>query len=163
MSLVDFFHLCNRCKNSEVWIIYKRSKKILNIPININHKSQTSNTAPCNGIVSLGAQFEGLRVFANHAQKNKHKAYVCRIFVLSAVFYACLSSCSDCSRCSDISTWQTTVILIMRKNPKTPNLSPCWDKDSTGSGISGLYLWTYLNIYEVIEGINVLSHKTSDL
>ena len=27
------------------------------------------------------------------------------------------------------------------KNPKTPNLSPCQDKNGAGSGISPVYLW----------------------
>ena len=39
----------------------------------IHQTSQTSYTTPCNGVVSHGAQFGSLQVFANHTRENKRK------------------------------------------------------------------------------------------
>ena len=38
--------------------------------INIHGRSQTSYTAPCNGVVSHGAQIGDLWVFADHTRKK---------------------------------------------------------------------------------------------
>ena len=40
----------------------------------------------------------------------------------------------------DIRTWRTTVILITWKTRRPPIWAPCRNKDSAGSGISGVYL-----------------------
>ena len=40
------------------------------MPTDIHGTSQTSYTAPCNGIVSYGAQTGSLRVFADYSQKQ---------------------------------------------------------------------------------------------
>ena len=63
-------------------------------------QSQISYTTPCNCIVGHGARIEGIQVFADHTYrwkqmqtKSSHDLYVpC----CCAVFYACLSSSSDC-------------------------------------------------------------------
>ena len=39
----------------------------------IPQRYQTSYTTLCNGVVSCGAQFGGLWVFADHTRKNKRK------------------------------------------------------------------------------------------
>ena len=49
------------------------------VPIDIHRRSQTY-TALCIGIVSHGAQIGGLRVFADHTRKNKHKTNAPTIF-----------------------------------------------------------------------------------
>ena len=50
-------------------------------------------------VVSKGAQILGFKVFADHTCKNKHNTNASMIFARRAVFYACLSSHSDHSRC----------------------------------------------------------------
>ena len=55
----------------------------------IHQRYQTSYTAPCNGVVTHGAQFSGLQVFANHSRKNKRKTNVFMIFARHSVFCAC--------------------------------------------------------------------------
>ena len=94
---------------------------------------QTSNTALCNGIISHGAQFGGLWVFADHTKANAQSMHPWS-------FTRVLSSSSDHNRCSDIGTWRTADTLI---NLKIPNSSPMPDKNGAGSGISGVYLWIY--------------------
>ena len=44
----------------------------------------------------------------------------------------------------NICTWQTTIILITGKTWRPPNRVPCRDQNGTGSGISGVYLWSIL-------------------
>ena len=61
----------------------------------LDRRSRTSYTAPCNGVVSHGAPIGGFRVFADHTRGNKHKQNVSMIFAPRAAFYACLSSHSD--------------------------------------------------------------------
>ena len=73
----------------------------------IHQRSQISYTIPCNDVVSHGAQFEGLRVFADHTHENKCRTIALTIFAHRAAFCACLSSRSD-----------------RRKNPKTPKFNP---------------------------------------
>ena len=55
--------------------------------IAIYRRSQTSYTAPCNGVVSHGAQIGDLRVFTDHTRKNKRKTNVSKIFARRAAFY----------------------------------------------------------------------------
>ena len=90
----------------------------------IQGRSQTLYTAPCNGVVSHGSQIWGLWVFAEHTHKNKCKTNAPMIFAGGAAFYACLSSRSDCSRCK----WHTHLTnhgyFDCGKNPKPSNLRP---------------------------------------
>ena len=108
--------------------------------IDIHERSQTSYTAKCNGVISHGVQIEGLWVFTDHTCKNKHKTNASTIFARRAAFYACLSLHSDGSRCR----WHTHLTkrryFDYRKNPKTPNLSPCQNQDGAGFGIS-IYIY----------------------
>ena len=106
------------------------------VPIDIYWRSRTSYTTPCNGIVNHGAQIGDLRVFADHTRKTNAPT----IFARRAVFYVCLSSRSDCSRCrwQSIHTWRTTVILITGKTWRPPIWAPCWNKYGAASGISGV-------------------------
>ena len=60
--------------------------------VDIHGRSQPSYTAPCNGVVSHGAQIEGLLVSAKHTRKNKRNTDASTIFPHHAAFYACLSS-----------------------------------------------------------------------
>ena len=91
----------------------------------VQSRSHTLYTAPCNGVISHGAQIGVLLVFAAHIHKNKCIV----VFAHCATFYACLSSRWDCSRCR----WQTystdhIYFFYYGKNLKTPNLSPMWYK-----------------------------------
>ena len=74
------------------------------ILIDIHQRSQTSYTTPCNGVISHGAQFGGLRVFANHTCKNKRKTNAFTILKCPVAFSACLASHSDSGSCSNIRT-----------------------------------------------------------
>ena len=94
--------------------------------IDIHQRSQTSHTAPCNGVVShgpwltmMGSNWGSLSFCRPHTQ-NK----CATIFLRRAAFYACLSSRSDRGRCR----WHTHLTnhgyFDYGKNPKTPNLRP---------------------------------------
>ena len=65
----------------------------------IHQRYQTSTTALCNGIVSHGAQFGGLQVFADHTRKSKRKINALMILAHCTAFNAWLSSRSDRSTC----------------------------------------------------------------
>ena len=55
-------------------------------------------------------------------------------------FMLVLSSRVDGSRCRWYMHLLNRVFFNYGKNPKTPNLSPSWDKNDPGSGISLVYL-----------------------
>ena len=59
---------------------------LIRIYSDIHQRSQTSYTPLCNGIVSHGAHFGGLQVFANR-HKNKRKTNAFTIFVWHATFF----------------------------------------------------------------------------
>ena len=85
---------------------------------------------------AMGLKLEVFGVLLITHAKNKCKANASMIFARRAAFYACLSSHSDCCRC----TWRTTFILSMKKTQRPPTWAPCWDKNGAGSGISVVYL-----------------------
>ena len=58
----------------------------------IEKRYQTPNTAPCNGVVSYGAQIGGLRDFADHTRKSKRKTNALTIFARRAAFSVWLFS-----------------------------------------------------------------------
>ena len=90
----------------------------------------------------IGLNLGGLQVFADHTLKNKRKPMLpWTLRVMQNFFYTCFIF-------SDIRTWWTVVVLIM-KNLKTPIWAPYRDKDGTGCGISGVYLWVTHNSKEV--------------
>ena len=75
---------------------FKNNNKCLYVPTtDIQGRSQTSYTAPCNGVVNHGAQIGGVRVFAVHTHGNKCKQNASTIFACRGAFYTCLSSRSD--------------------------------------------------------------------
>ena len=85
---------------------------IMCVPItDIHQRSQTSYSAWCNGIVSHGVQFGGLRVFAIHTCKRKCKQIRSRSSRAIQQFTRV---------CLHLHTWWTG----LRENLKTPNLSP---------------------------------------
>ena len=85
-------------------------------------RSQTSYTAPYNGVVSHGAQIGCLQDFTDHMQKQTQNKCIHYFRVpCHGVFYACLSSGSDRSRCR----WHTHLTNYgyfdyEGKNPDTP-------------------------------------------
>ena len=87
-------------------------------------RSQTSYTAPCNGVISHGTQIGDLWFFADHIRKNKHNTNVPTISSRCAVFYACLSSHWEPSRCRWHAHLTNHGYFDYWKNPKTPNLCP---------------------------------------
>ena len=97
---------------------------VLDIPTDIQGRSQTSHTIPCNGIISHGAQIGGIWVFANHTRNNKAKQMHLRSLRTMRCFYACLSSQSDCSRLRGYTHLTNHSYFDYTKIPKTPNLSP---------------------------------------
>ena len=106
------------------WVHSEVCSKTTALTIDIHGRSQTSYTALCNGVVSHGAQIGGPHIFANHTGKNKRKTNAPMIFAHHAAFYVCLSSRSDCSRCSSHTHLTNRGYFDYRKNLKTPNLSP---------------------------------------
>ena len=84
----------------------------------IQERSQTLYTIPCNGVVSYGAQIGGLWVFANHTCKNKHKAIASTIIVRHAAFCACLFSSSNRSRCKWNTHLMNHIYFDYRKDPQ---------------------------------------------
>ena len=86
--------------------------------------------------VFMASSAMGLRVFADHARKTNAPV----IFARLAAFYACSSSCSYRSRCSDIHTSQTTIILITGKTRRPLIWAPCRNQGGAGSGVSRIYL-----------------------
>ena len=89
----------------------------------IHQRFQTSYTAPYNGlhVVSHGAQFGGLRVFADHIPKKKRKTNAIMIFTHLGVSVFMLRP----------QQMQVTYTHLTNrdyfdygKNPKTLNLSP---------------------------------------
>ena len=93
------------------------------IPTDIHQRYQTSYTTPCNSVVSHGAQFGGLRVFADRTRKNKCQTNAFTIFAVQC-FYACLSSRSDRSTYRLNMHRMNHVYFDYVKNPKTPKFSP---------------------------------------
>ena len=61
----------------------------------IQGRSQTSYTAPCYGVISHGAQIEGIWVFADHTHENTRKQNASTVFACCAAFHTCLFSRSD--------------------------------------------------------------------
>ena len=72
------------------------------VATDIHQRSQTSYTTPCNGVVSHGAQFGGLRGFADHTRKNEHTHKNAFTIFAPAALCSCLSSCSDRVTCRQI-------------------------------------------------------------
>ena len=66
-------------------------------PTDLDRRSRTSYTAPCNDVVSHGAPIGGIRVFADHTRGNRHKQK--SVHNLRVAFHAWLSSRSDRSKC----------------------------------------------------------------
>ena len=94
--------------------------------------SQTSYIALCNGIshrieprdcpmadnsITRGS-IGGLQPFADYSHTKKFNANASMIFLHCAMFYWCLASRLNCSKCRWDMHLITTVILIPRKNPK---------------------------------------------
>ena len=117
MRYKDFASVDHRKQNEQ--------QDVMTQPVNMagkcrhDHRSQTSFTTPCNGVVSHGAQFGGLRVFADYTHKQKQKTNVFMIFARCGAFGVCLSSCTNHSTCTTIRTLRTRVILITGK-PRIP-------------------------------------------
>ena len=88
---------------------------------------------PCNGVISHGAQFQGLQVLpTTHttAKAKKRGVVLCMfVFTLRLVHEG------------NIGTWWTMIILITGKTQRPPSWAPRRDQGGPGSGISGVYLW----------------------
>ena len=95
---------------------------------------------PCNGVIGHGAQIRGLRVFADHAHRNKRKTNASTTFARRALFYACLSSRLDRSRCRWLYAPDEPRLFWLLEKPEDPNLNPWGDKSGAGSGTSIVYL-----------------------
>ena len=76
-------------------------------------------TAPCNGVVSHGAQIRGLRVLpTTHAKQMRPRSL--RAVQCFTHIYLPARTTVDAG---DICTWRATVIKITGKTQKTPNLT----------------------------------------
>ena len=96
-------------------------KLVLVLTTDIQERPQNSYTTLCNGVVSHGVPFGGLRILADPARKRKRKTNLFAIFALYVTFYVCLSSRSHRSRCR----WHTYLTnngqFDYGQNPKTLN------------------------------------------
>ena len=84
----------------------------------IEERSQTLYTAPCNGTLSHGAQIGGLCVLPPMHAKTRNNAST--IFTCHGVFHTCLSSRSDCSRCRWHYAPDQSRLFWFRENIKNP-------------------------------------------
>ena len=87
----------------------------------IQGRSQTWYTAPCNGVVSGGAQIGGIQVFADHTRKTNASTIFARRAVFQRMF---ISSSSECSRCRWHMHLTNHGYFDNGKTLNTPNLSP---------------------------------------
>ena len=71
-----------------------------------------------------GAQFGGLRVFADHTRKSTLKTNALIILTCRTAVNTWLCSRSDCSTCRSLTHLMNHDYFDYGKNPKTPNLSP---------------------------------------
>ena len=128
LSFFLFFCVAWQTISCRVWCLFRRNlyhDRMYVVTIDIHRRSHTSYTAPCNGVVSHGAQNWGSSsFFDDHTCNNTCKTNAPTIFAHHAAFYACLSSCLDHGRCR----WHTYLTnhgyFDYGKTPKTPNLSP---------------------------------------
>ena len=93
-------------------------------------RSQTSYTAPYNGVVSHGLKLGVFGILVTTC-KNKRKTNVYTILACRGVFYACLSSPSDRSWCR----WHTHLTNYgyfyyggTQRHTPLPIWAPCWDE-----------------------------------
>ena len=114
-------------------------------------RSQTSYTAPCNGVISRlwGSNWGSSYLLHTH----KHKTNTLTILVRRATFYTHLSLHSDGSRCRWIH-----IILVKKKKKRKTRRPPIWAPmagwNSAGSGISLVYLWPYFLSVRIIFSFN---------
>ena len=109
--VIHTWHLCRKSLwNSDSW-------SWIHIP---QGRSQTSYTAPCNGVVSHGAQIGGLRVFANHTHRNKCKTNASTIFAHRAAFYTFYLHAQTTVDAGDIYAPDEPRLFWLREKPKDP-------------------------------------------
>ena len=116
------FHVTVANAILKVWnIFWNSSICICATTTDIHHRSQTSYTTPCNGVVSHGAQFGGLWVFANHILKINAKQMCSRS-----------SCCAAFAFVFKLRLWYMQVtyppnqpqLFWLREDSKTPKFSP---------------------------------------
>ena len=120
--------LLNYKQSSKWWLLLLQRDPILNFTsllttTDMHQRSQTSYTALCNGFISHGDQFGVFGFLRTTYTKTDTKSNRPQSLHVMRRFMCVLTSRSDCSRCSDIRSWRTAVILIWGK-PKDPNLTP---------------------------------------
>ena len=136
---------CQKFENNMAWVMIHLGYilKISNPWWHHRYKHQryqTSNTAPCSGVVSHGAQFGGLRVFTDHTRKQMRSRSLCAVQHFTHAWLHAQTAV----HAGNIRTWRTTIILTTGKTRRPLNWAPCRDQNGTGSGISGVYLWMAL-------------------
>ena len=108
------------------------------------------------GMSAIGFNLEIFRFLPNRYTKQKQNQCVQRSLHAMRHFMHVLYSHLDCTRCKNICTRQTAVILITRKKYlKTPNLNPCKDNDGAGFGISGVYLCSAFHVVDSSHQVNL--------
>ena len=112
-----------------------------------DRRSQTSYTAPHNGVLSHGAPIGGrhTRVFADHTHLSKCKENASTILAHHAEFHVSLPSRSDRSRCRWHSHLTNHGYFDHRKSLNSPNWSPM---------PGGKWPW-FLNLYLQITAIKL--------
>ena len=94
--------------------------------------SKISYTAPCNGIVTHGAQIWGLQVLPKQ---------MCPQSLRDVRHFTCVYlQAQTAVDADDICTWRTTVILITGKAGRPSIWAPCQNKNGAASGISLIYV-----------------------
>ena len=108
-----------------------------------HQRYQTSYTAPCNGVISHGAQFGVLRIFADHTRKSKCKTNALTIFTHRPAFNAWLSSHSGRPQYMHVTyAPDEPRLFCFREKSEDPQIEPhAGIKMAQAYGISGVYLW----------------------
>ena len=107
----------------------------------LDHRSWTSYTTPCNGTVSHGAPIWVIWIFADHTRGNECKQThhpSSRCVQHFTCVYLHVQTAVDAG---DIRIWRIGVILIKWKTQIPPIGAPCWEENGAHSWISGLNMW----------------------
>ena len=105
---------CAYCTRS-VWI----ASNLWVTTTDIHQRYQNSYTAPCNGIISHGARFGSLRVFADHTRKTN----ALTIFADRAASMRDCLHAQTAVHAGNLCTWWTMISLITGK-PEDPQIKP---------------------------------------
>ena len=147
MFKLKWVHLINSNIKITAGSVWNVGTSINGEVTDISERSQTSYTAPCNGIVShVGSNWGSLRfLLITHAKTNTKQMHPRSLYVIRCFMCVYLHT-QIAVDAGDIRTWWATIILITGKTWRPPIWAPYQDKNGAGSGISLEYLWVKITI-----------------